>query len=341
MPSLAPVMIVTIPGNCRGMASILTMETATPSTRGRWATVLVMGLVVAASSVVRRPAPVPVDPQVALGAWLFVDPRLSRDQDRSCATCHRPERGWADGLTRHQGLDGLPLPRNTPTVTNLDAVSSLFWDGRAATLEDQALGPIANPREMAMSMELLTGRLAAVPAYQAAFAKAFPGEPIGPATVAQALAAFERTLVARRSPMDRFLAGEVTALSRSARRGWDLFRAVRCTACHDGPDFTDGSFHAIGVASDDPGRSAVVPGASLRGAMRVPSLRNVALTAPYFHDGSQATLEDVVAFYDRGGDRPGDPLIRPLDLTARNRADLVEFLKSLTDPVRVRLPEPP
>ena len=278
--------------------------------------------------------------QIALGRQLFFDPRLSRDGIMSCATCHDPARGWADGLTTARGHAGRILPRNTPGLTNVAFGSIFYWDGRAGSLEEQALSPLTHPDEMALTREEIVPRLEP---YRALFASAFPQEGLTVATAVRAIASFERTLISRNSPFDRYLAGERAALSPAARRGMQVFDEASCTFCHRGPNFTNQAFHNIGVGgADDPGRFAIQAGATLRGAFKTPTLRNVALTAPYFHNGSAATLAEVVAFYNRGGDVAGHtPLIFPLGLSSAEQADLVAFLEALTDPIVVERPALP
>jgi cytochrome c peroxidase len=269
----------------------------------------------------------PADPAlIALGRRLFVDPRLSRDGTMSCATCHDPAKGLADGSAFHPGRDGRPLDRHTPAIHNLAWATTFFWDGRADSLEAQAVGPLTNPREMAADADHVARVLSE------SYRDALPAG--GTLTeAARAIAAFERTLVSHGSAWDRFRAGDAAALPPAARRGLNLFGGkAACIQCHDGPNFTDGSFHHIGRATSDPGRGAVMAGASLSSAMKTPTLRNVERTAPYFHDGGVATLAEVIAYYNRGGDgAPGqDPLLRPLHLSAEERSDLLAFLHALT-----------
>ena len=278
--------------------------------------------------------------QIALGRQLFFEPRLSRDSTMSCATCHDPAQGWADGRITTRGHRGKILQRNTPGLTNVAFGSIFYWDGRAASLEEQALGPLTHPDEMALTREEIVPRLEP---YRAHFASAFPHEGLTVETAVRAIASFERTLISRNSAFDRYRAGEHAALSPAARRGMLVFEEASCTFCHHGPNFTNQAFHNIGVRDEgDPGRFAIQTGATLRGAFKTPSLRNVALTAPYFHNGSAATLAEVVAFYNRGGDAPGkSPLIFPLGLSVAEQADLVAFLEALTDPIVVERPTLP
>lgn len=278
--------------------------------------------------------------QIALGRQLFFDPRLSGNRTISCATCHDPAQGFADGMAKGLGAHGERLPRNTPGLTNVGFNTIFFWDGRADSLEEQALGPITNPHEMDLPRTQIVPRLQQVKGYRDGFAAAFK-DGLTIDSVAQALAAFERTLISRDSPFDRYAAGDREALSPEARRGMVLFAGeANCVVCHHGPNFTNDSFHNIGLeVQSDPGRAAIQPGASLQAAFKTPTLRNVALTAPYFHDGSAATLEEVVRIYGKGGlGLPRDPLLTELGLRASEQRDLVAFLHALTAPIDVTRP---
>ncbi len=281
------------------------------------------------------------DAEILLGKTLFFDPRLSRNRTQSCASCHNPALGLGDGVALGTGAEGNRLGRNTPPLYNLAWNTAFFWDGRAPSLEAQALNPIESNAEMNIPLPMLVERLSGIEGYRPLFRDAFGDDTVDAARIGRALAAFERTLVSRNSPFDRFLAGDTNAMSEAAQRGLKLFRgAAWCSVCHDGPNLTDSAFHNIGVRGNDPGRQAIAPGHRMQGAFKTPGLRNVALTAPYMHDGSVATLEDVMKFYNRGGDdhRRRDPLVRELDLSKRDIADLVEFMKALTDPLPI---EPP
>lgn len=211
-----------------------------------------------------------------------------------------------------------------------------FWDGRAGSLEEQALGPIHNPIEMGETLENVVLKLRAIPGYRAQFKEVF-GADVTVGGIAKAIAAFERTVVSGPSPYDRYLAGEREAMSPSAVRGMNLFAGKgHCLACHSGPTFSDQSFHNLGVGMDQPnpdlGREAHTKNPADRGRFKTPGLRNVALTNPYLHDGSANTLMDVVALYDRGGvENPNlDPLVFPLHLTLQEKLDLVAFMEALT-----------
>ena len=273
--------------------------------------------------------------KVALGKQLFFDPRLSGDNSMSCATCHLPEKAFADGRARSPGQGGKPLERNTPGLLDVGLHSSFFWDGRASTLEEQALGPIQSPVEMNQSLDELERELGQVPGYVAQFEKIFGRRPHR-ADVARALAAFQRTLLAPNSPLDRYLAGDRQALSAEARRGLELFRGeAGCIRCHQGPLLSDGKYYRVGISFRDRGRSAVTGKAEDEYRFRTPTLRNIARTAPYMHDGSLETLDDVVTFYLREVPTR-TPDGRQLDLEPASGVSfddlpaLVAFLKALT-----------
>lgn len=281
-----------------------------------------------------RPAVAPANPaQVALGRALFNDPGLSGDGLMSCASCHRPDRGFGDGEVKSPGAGGRPLARHTPGLWNVAFAASLFGDGRAATLEEQALAPIHNPAEMARPPGTLVATLVQRPAMRAAFARAFPASPVvSEANVAKALANYERTLVSGAAPFDRWAAGEAAALSPAAVRGYSLFAGpAGCSRCHQGWSFSDGRFHDIGLGDGDVGRAAITGRPSDRFAFRTPSLREVGRTAPYMHDGSLPTLAAVVDHYADGAVRRRGAVPR-VALTPAQRADLVAFLSSLDSP---------
>jgi cytochrome c peroxidase len=281
-----------------------------------------------------RPPAIEQSPdKVDLGRLLFFDQRLSGDHTMSCATCHDPAKGFADGLKTAKGKNGKTLARNSPSVINIDARAPFFWDGRAATAEEQALGPVGNPDEMGKDVGELVSELAEAPEYVARFKRAYSDGKITGERIGAAIAAFERTLVSANAPIDRFLAGDKTAMSEQAAFGMQLFIGkAECVKCHEGPHLTDAGFHNIGVAGQDIGRYKILPLPILKGAFKTPSLRDVELTPPYFHDGSAVTLRDVVAHYNRGGDTKDnlDPDIRPLSLSDREQDALVAFMKALT-----------
>lgn len=276
--------------------------------------------------------------KIALGRRLFFDPRLSGDNSMSCATCHAPDKGWADGLARSPGHAGKLLARNSQSVLNTAWYERLFWDGRAGSLEEQALAPLESPDEMRQDLAALEEELAGDDGYVRQFQQVFATRPTRQG-VARALAAFQRTLVARGSPLDRSLLGDEAALSPAARRGLDLFVGeAGCIRCHHGILLSDGKFHRLGVSHGDAGLAQVTGRREDRGKFRTPSLRNVAQTAPYMHDGSLATLTDVVEFYYRGAgqrDAEGLPLdIEPLSGRSFSEiADLTALLEAMTGPL--------
>ena len=282
---------------------------------------------------------------IELGRELFSDTRLSATNTVACATCHQPARGFSDGQRFSVGVRGTPMKRHTPHLYNLAWGRTFYWDGRASSLEAQALEPIRNVDEMGLPGDLAAEKLHAIPSYDQAFARAFPTSGVTMKNIAVALAAFERTLVARNAPVDRYDAGDRSALGDPARRGKELFFGrARCATCHSGPNFTDGLFHNTGVVGDDLGRAAFdrvgefqmrpYPFFQMRRAFKTPGLRNVALTAPYQHDGSEGSLAEVVRFYNLGGRDPqsyGKALdIRGLHLLDAELDDLVAFLNALT-----------
>ena len=289
------------------------------------------------------PMPIPADnPQtdakVKLGRQLYFDPRLSADGKISCATCHAPKNGWAGHDPTDTGIGGRVGNRNSGTIVNSGYMKYQFWDGRAASLEEQALGPIHNPVEMGETLENVLRKLNAVPGYKQQFQEIFDSDATA-VGIAKAIAAFERTIVSGPSPYDRAAAGDKNALSPEAQRGMRVFFGKGgCVACHSGPLFSDQSFHNIGVGMDaaepDIGREAVTKDAADRGKCKTPGLRNVANTYPYMHNGRTPTLEAVVEFYNKGGTpNPNlDPLMKPLALTAAEQKDLVAFLNALTGP---------
>jgi len=272
--------------------------------------------------------------KVALGKALFFDPRLSGSGAISCASCHNPSLGWQDSLARGVGNAGSKLGRHTPTILNAAWVEPLFWDGRAATLEDQAKGPLAAPAEMNMPHGDVVRVVRSIPGYAPAFQAAFPREEVTIDTIAKAIAAYERTVVSGEAPFDRWIAGDEGAISAAAKRGFMLYNAkARCASCHSGWRMTDDGFHDIGLAGDDPGRGKLVPGlVILDHAFKTPTLRNIAERAPYMHDGSLGTLEAVVDHYDHGFQaRPSlSTEIKPLHLTDQDKSDLVAFLHTLS-----------
>ena len=275
-----------------------------------------------------------IDQKVELGKKLFFDPILSKDGTTSCATCHKPDHAFADDKPVSIGINGQKGERNTPTVFNTSRLKFLFWDGRAQNLEEQALGPITNPKEMGETIKGVLIKLNNNPKYKEEFFHVFGRTEITTSQLVQAISAFEKTLISKDSDYDRYIAGDKKALSESAKRGLDLFNGkAMCIACHKGPDFTDGDFHNIGLpVTDDVGRSKISLTSMDTRKFKTPTLRAVANTAPYFHSGQFETLEEVLTFYNASGgvDTYKDPLKKPLNLTEQEQKDLVEFLKSLS-----------
>jgi cytochrome c peroxidase len=275
--------------------------------------------------------------KVELGRALFYDTRLSVDSKVSCANCHMPKFAFGDGLIVSEGFQGMTGRRNAPTVINRAYSLAQFWDGRAATLEEQVKGPIENPVEMNHSHDGAIRRLRAVPGYVAWFEKVFGTREFTIDHVAKAVATFERTILSGNSPYDRYKAGDVKAMTSSQIRGMKLFFGkAKCDECHEGVNFTSNAFHNLGVGADkkepDEGRFEVTKDPKDWGAFKTPTLREIARTAPYMHDGSLKTLEEVVDFYDRGGiaNKNKDVKIFPLRLSPREKKDLVEFMKALS-----------
>jgi cytochrome c peroxidase len=280
----------------------------------------------------------PMTPEkIELGKLLYFDTRMSKDRTISCATCHDPKMAWAEHTPTSDGIAHQKGARNSPTVINAAYATSQFWDGRAKTLEEQAVGPVENPIEMGHSMVAVVADLTKIPEYQERFRKVF-GTGVTKEGFAKAIAAFERTVLSGDSPYDRFVQGDQKAMSDAQKRGWDIFRD-NCATCHATPMFSNYRFFNAGVGSNKPGvdegRKKVTGKDSDRGKFRVPSLRNVADTYPYFHDGSAAKLEDAVAQMAGGGkDNPNlsDMLksVREANLGAKEQKDLVEFLRALS-----------
>jgi cytochrome c peroxidase len=313
--------------------------------------------------------------KVELGKQLYFDVRLSKDDTFSCATCHDPRSGFTEHKPVPDGVGHTVGVRNSPTVLNAAFLSEQFWDGRAPTLEAQAILPIINSVEMAMAdhpaVETKVGEIAD---YKPLFEKAFGDPKITIARVGQAIASFERTLISLDAPIDRFLAGDQNAISESAKRGWELYNnKARCNSCHAHtsvfPLFTDEKYHNIGVAAkavdfealarkvqghpenlqamahepslNQLGRFLVTKQQQDIGAFKSTQLRNIALTAPYMHDGSEPTLAAVIEFYNKGGNpNPWlDGGMRPLNLTEQEKADLVALMETFTSTDLARFDE--
>lgn len=306
------------------------------------------------------PAPIPErNPQtpdkIELGKTLFFDRRLSGDGTMSCATCHIPDQAYADGQELSLSYPTTRNWRNTPTLINVAYYKTLFLDGRAENLEEQALFPVMSPFEMNLNLDFLEEKLRVVPEYEAAFRKVFGGK-ITRERIAMAIAAFERTLVSVNAPLDRYLAGDNAVLSEAARKGYAVFAGKgKCADCHFGANLADDRFHALNVPenpehqadpritatrrfvakisgfgdyrnlSEDPGRHLVTGDGKDRKAFRTPTLREIAKTAPYMHNGGLKSLEEVIEFFARGGG-PGNAALTPLALTAEEKIALKAFL---------------
>jgi cytochrome c peroxidase len=273
--------------------------------------------------------------KVDLGRALFFDPILSGSGMRSCASCHNPGLSWGDGLPRAIGENQKPLALRSPTLLNIAWIPVLGWDGKFHDLESVAFTPITGLGNMNRKEEDLLAALQGLAGYRAAFAKAFPEGAITRRHIEEALATFERTIVSGDAPFDHWIAGDETAISEAAERGFDLFSGkAQCAQCHSGWNFTGGAFYDIGAAAEnDIGRGRIFANSpKLQHAFKVPTLRDVTRRAPYMHDGSVATLKQVIDLYDTGGiDRPSrSELIRPLNLTAQEKSDLLAFLETLT-----------
>jgi cytochrome c peroxidase len=292
--------------------------------------------------------------KAALGQRLFFDTLLSGERTMSCASCHLPTQSWSDGRPRGIGETGATMKVRTPTLLDVAQNPILGWDGKFHDLENVAFTPITSASAMNLPEATLLARLRADPGYVRAFVAAFPErsaaggpeEAISRRTVELALATFERSIVSGEAPFDRWVAGDARAIGPNAKAGFALFNGkAQCAGCHSGWTFTDGSFHDIGVGTGaDVGRAAFFPDSvQLRYAFKTPTLRDVAERGPYMHDGSLASLRDVIDLYDRGGiARPSrSPAIKPLGLTEAEKRDLIAFLKTLSADGTASLKGPP
>jgi cytochrome c peroxidase len=272
-----------------------------------------------------------------LGRTLYFDRRLSADGTVSCASCHDPQYGFTDGAAYSTGIRGQKGNRSAPTILNRGYSLAQFWDGRAATLEEQAKGPMANPIEMGNTHEAIVATLRKIGGYRGMFEKAFGSEEIDIDRVAMAIACFERTVLSGNAPYDKYKRGIKTALTAEQVRGMSVFfDKATCDKCHEGANFTLNAYHNLGIGTDKPepdvGRFAVTHDPRDWGAFKTPTLREIEHTAPYMHDGSLKSLEDVVEFYNKGGipNKNLDANIKPLHLSDQQKSDLVAFLKSLS-----------
>jgi len=273
--------------------------------------------------------------KVALGRQLFFDERLSFDGSRSCYSCHVCEKGVTDGLAKAVGAGNKQLPRSSPTLWNIGYHKEFYWDGRSPSLERQALAAWTGANMGAKADEIVA-KLNALEGYKSQFQKVFQSDAT-PDNVVKAIAAFERTIISGNTAWDRWKAGDQSAISQSAWRGWNIFQAIKCNNCHDGVLFTDQQYHNVGIGMDqkepDVGRSKVTNKPEDTGAFKTPTLRDIAKSAPYFHDGSAKTLEEAVDIMLAGG-KPNQYLdkknLEPHKLLPEQREDLLNFLRSLS-----------
>jgi len=277
----------------------------------------------------------PMSPEkVALGRQLFFDERLSFDGSRSCYSCHVCEHGLTDGLPKAIGAGNKQLPRSSPTLWNIGYHKEFYWDGRSPSLEKQALAAWTGAN-MGAKADDIVAKLNGLQGYKAQFQKVFHSDAT-PDNVVKAISAYERTIISGNTAWDRFKAGDTSALNESATRGWNIFQAIKCNNCHDGVLFTDQQYHNVGIGMDqkepDLGRFKVTNKPEDTGAFMTPTLRDIARSAPYFHDGSAKTLEEAVDIMLAGG-KPNPHLdkknLQPHKLDATMREDLLNFLKSL------------
>ncbi len=290
--------------------------------------------------------------QIDLGRYLFFDPVLSVDGSVSCASCHQPDKGFSDGLGRSVGVSGEPVKRSAPSLWNVAFLNNFFWDGRAASLEEQMQGPLYDPHEMGNSPDKLLQTLNGIPAYRALFAAAWPADFPSPDAqirldhIYTAIAAFQSTLISLNSRYDQYAHGYADALTEQEKEGMNIFRSfvARCAECHTPPLFTNQQIAVIGTPEPeglpfDPGAELPMNEPSQRGGFKVPSLRNIELTAPYMHSGRFATLREAAAFYTggRGHAVPEDEELKihwhiwEPELTDTELDRLVDFMKTLTD----------
>lgn len=327
---------------------------ASPSGHAPHGTVTIDGVTV--PDIGPLPAVVPVPSsnlnyaaKMELGKQLYFDGRLSKNNAISCAFCHNPGTGFADSRQTAIGVGGGIGGRQSPTVYNTAFNHVQFWDGRARSLEEQAIGPIHNPVEMAETHEHVVAKLGKIKGYQQQFRAVF-GTDVNLQGIAEAIAAYERTILSTNSAFDKYMMGDQKAMDEAAARGLALFKGkARCILCHNGPNLTDNQFHNLGVPQvgpmkEDLGRYNVTRAEKDKGAFKTPTLRSITETSPYMHDGAFKTLEEVVEFMDQGGgsNLHLSSLMQPLHLTTEEKADLVAFLKALTgEPLKFSMPQLP
>jgi len=275
--------------------------------------------------------------KVELGKDLYYDKRISADGSVSCATCHDPKHAYTDGAEVSTGIREQKGGRSAPTIINRAFSLAQFWDGRAATLEEQAKGPMANPIEMGNTHEAVVAAIQKIAGYKPLFAKAFGSDEINIDRIAMAIATFERTILSGNAPYDRYKKGDKKAMTPEQVRGMSVFvDKAKCDRCHENANFTLNAYANLGVGTDkldpDVGRYAITKDPRDWGVFKIPTLREIEHTAPYMHDGSLKTLEEVVDFYSKGGipNKNLDANMRKLDLTDQEKKDLVSFLKALS-----------
>jgi len=319
---------------------------------------------------VAGPVPVPKNnpltkAKIKLGKKLFFDDMLSGDGSMSCASCHDPDQGWTTHTRYSPAYPTITERRNSPTLVNTAYAKIWIWDGRAGSLDKQALGPMKNPLHMNQNPGLVVEEIRAAPEYASLFKEAFNGK-ITPENIGKALASFERTIVSKNSPFDKYMLGDKKALGPKAKKGLELFKGKGgCVQCHNGPNFTDGQFHNLGVPEPDDfhsadvqtslrfdlkrtknrdwmtitsdiGRATITKDKSDIGKFKTPTLRHVAETQPYMHNGVFETLDEVLKFYNAGGgDHPNkSPFLEPLGLSGDQLSQLKAFLSSLTGEIK-------
>ena len=293
------------------------------------------------------PADNPLTPEkVALGRQLFFDERLSGDGSRSCYSCHVCEKGLTDGLAKSVGAFNKQLPRSSPTLWNIGYHKEFYWDGRSPSLEKQAMAAWTGAN-MGAKADEIAAKLNAIPGYHSQFHTVFGGDAT-PDNIVKAIAAFERTIISGDTAFDRYRAGDAGAMNEAAVRGWNIFQAVKCTNCHDGALLTDQQYHNVGIGMDqkepDVGRFKVTNKPEDTGAFKTPTLRDIAKSAPYFHDGSAPTLEAALDIMLSGGrDNPhlDKKNLQKHDVLPDQRESLLEFLKALNVDCKLVKPKLP
>lgn len=326
-----------------------------------WIAAAALGLAMAAEKKDASPVPVPLGlppvqfprdnpytvEKAELGKLLYFDKRLSADNSVSCASCHAPQYAYTDGAAVSTGIRGQKGGRSAPTVINRAYSLAQFWDGRAGSLEAQAVGPMENPIEMGNTHAAVVSALKGIAGYRTMFAKVFGSGDITIDQVAKAIATFERTVLSGDSAYDRYQAGRKQAMTARQVRGMKVFfDKAKCDQCHEGVNFTSNSYHNLGVGMDKPdpdlGRYVVTKNEADWGVFKTPTLRDIARTAPYMHDGSLKTLDEVVEYYDKGGiaNKNLDEKIKPLHLSVEEKKSLVAFLEALNGEGWQRIEEP-